>query len=117
MTDPGYLEWYSPTKQLSVNFSHPATASTCRLQCPFIDIPSSMMLDDGRRFNDDQIALAMHELIQSIQHRSSFVKPWHIAESIEPDIRSVVRIVSYISSNFNYLCAYFICKWQMFTCQ
>ena len=63
---------------------------TCRLQCPFIDIPSSMMLDDGRRFNDDQIDLAMHDLIQSIQHRSSFVKPWHIAESIEPDIRCVI---------------------------
>ena len=67
----------------------PIRFSSCRLQCPFIDIPSSMMEHTDNKFHKDQIELAMHALVKSIKHRSSFVKPWQIAESIEPDIRWV----------------------------
>jgi len=43
----------------------------------------------NRRFHEDQIGLAMHQLIIAIKRRSSaFVRPWHVtAECIEPDIR------------------------------
>jgi hypothetical protein len=58
-----------------------------RLQCPFIDIPSSMMTDTGRKFNPDQVQWAMVELVQCIRHRALIVNPWQVAESIEPDIR------------------------------
>ena len=58
-----------------------------RLQCPFIDIPSSMMVDPLARFHEQQIGLALHKMVQCIRHRSSLFKPLQIAESIEPDIR------------------------------
>ena len=61
-----------------------------RLQSPFIDIPSSMMVDSSRRFHEDQIGLAMHQLVRCIKQRS-FVNPWHMAESIEPDLRLVSK--------------------------
>jgi p190RhoGAP, pG1 and pG2 domains len=66
----------------------------CRLQCPFVDVPSSMMVNASRRFHEDQIGLAMHQLIIAIKRRSSaYVRPWHVtAESMEPDIRFVFRL-------------------------
>ena len=62
-----------------------------RLQCPFVDVPSSMMpaaADTSQRYHADQLQLAMHSLLHCIRHRSAlFVKPTQMADSLEPDIR------------------------------
>lgn len=67
------------------------TAFPFRLQCRFIDLPSSLMEKTRNRFHQDQIELAIHSLVQCIKYRSTSFTDWHMAETIEPDIRCVTR--------------------------
>jgi len=62
-----------------------------RLQCQFVDIPSSMMINPSSRFHSDQIALAMHHLIVMMKQRPmTSLSPWTtVADAIKPDIRLV----------------------------
>ena len=60
-----------------------------------------MMTDSSRRFHEDQIGLAMHHMVKCIKHRSSFVQPWQIAESLEPDIR-------YVCSIYQCMCTWYV---------
>jgi len=62
-----------------------------RLQCQFVDIPSSMMINPSSRFHGDQIALAMHHLIVMMKQRPMMSSlPWTtVANAVKPDIRLV----------------------------
>jgi hypothetical protein len=45
-----------------------------RLQCSFTDTPSSLLSDSTDLFHNDQVALAMHSMVQDIRLRSLFIR-------------------------------------------
>lgn len=79
-----------------------------RLQCPFVDVPSSMMVHSNQCFfHEDQIGLAMHNLVLCIKRQrstSSLTNLWpHYAESIEPDLRFVDTLTTVRRSVWSFL--------------
>jgi len=95
-------QWRSRAPCLaSVSVSMPllciyGSACVRRLQCQFVDIPSSMMINAYSRFHGDQIALAMHHLIVMMKQRPmTSSSPWTtVTDAVKPDIRLNLVAVS-----------------------
>ncbi|XP_074660547.1 rho GTPase-activating protein 190-like [Tubulanus polymorphus] len=63
-----------------------------RLQCPFIDFHSALVLENHKRFHESQVKRCVNLLLDSIKHRSSFVELMRCGHW-DPDMRVVMCLM------------------------
>lgn len=58
-----------------------------RLNCHFVDIPSSMMVGSSRFFYKDQVGLALHTMVTLLKHKATLGSSWQLSTNLKSELR------------------------------